>query len=378
MADRTRLNKLLTLLRNRRRQRRDATLLNHLEIIGAPELNGLLFWVEHKRLKNFRFHDRGGFAAVFQARVSWQWGCGPRPSANYALKELNLIELVLNLIMGDALLPIYGLTEHPMTGRYLMMMPLARGGTLESRRSNPIYSWENIAEQAKDLAEKLAKIHKMGFLHNDLHPGNVVYLWPHDPHLIDIALGSSIEEEGEPKGYYGRLEYLPPEIYIGGNKARVQASDVYCFATLIWQMVTGVPPRGDSPSAVRNNPDHLREELIPGMPDVLRNVLISCWNPAPAQRPTMESVHNDLHKWWCSIRSQGIKESYQNQNKTLFLPNTLWFIAQRQAAYQQEKDAKSSSRSFSFPSGSSASSGRFSRRASDITVYSPLSSQPLP
>lgn len=93
MADRTRLNRLFTHLTNRRRQRRDTTLLKHLEILGAPELNGLLFWVEPDRLKNFQFHDRGGFAAVFQARVSWQWGWGPRPSASYALKELNLIEV---------------------------------------------------------------------------------------------------------------------------------------------------------------------------------------------------------------------------------------------------------------------------------------------
>ncbi|RUS23187.1 kinase-like domain-containing protein [Endogone sp. FLAS-F59071] len=355
MADRTRLNKLFTLLTSRRRHKQrylrnsDPTLLKHLKILGALELNGFLFWVEPDRLQKFQECDKGGFAQVFQARVSWQWGKGPRPSANYALKTLDLAELVMNLIMDDALLPIYGLTKHPKTGKYLMMMVLAKGGTLEHRRLNQIYSWESIAEQATDLAKYLAKIHKKGFLHNDLHPGNVVYLWRNDPHLIDIGLGSLIEEVDEPRGHLGRQKYLPPEVFDCKVKGRVQASDAYCFATLIWQMITDVPPRGDSSNAVRENPDQLREELIPGMPDILQNVLISCWNPDPAQRPTMESVYNDLHKWWCSIRTEGKKENYQNQNKTLFLPNTLWFIAKRQAAYQQQKmDANTSN-----PSGSS-------------------------
>ena len=166
---------------------------------------------------------------------------------------------------------VVGLSQHPETREYLMAMQYADMGTLEKQPCEPDADWYTVLTYATKLASRLASLHEMGFLHQDLHPGNVVLHRLHIIHLIDVGISQAVQEACSEDGVYGRLEYLPPEVFQKDKQYTVK-SDIYCLGTLLWQLVVGVSPQGIASS------DKLREKLIPDAPIIFNNAIKSCWN----------------------------------------------------------------------------------------------------
>lgn len=239
-----------------------------------------------------------------------------------------------------------------------MVMEYADSGTLECMARPFSNHWSEIARESKLLAERLATLHGLSFTHGDLHPGNVVFIkveHVNSPYLIDVGLSRSVENGQGERGVYGRRDYLPPEIFQGASYT--QASDIYCFGTLLWQSITGVPPRGTANIAVNTFPDGLREELIPGAPEYLNEILRQTWNPIPTSRPSIHQVLDRLQ----------LRETY-----TAFSEETLAFIAKRKAAYSLEKTLSVSSGSMSSCSTSSSSVSVIPLRKSQFHTFTSL------
>ncbi|RUS16085.1 kinase-like domain-containing protein [Endogone sp. FLAS-F59071] len=261
----------------------------HLKKLGITQLKNCLIWILPDWFMEIEYLGEGGFAKVYK---------GTANGYVFALKELKknmLPELVLNVLLHSSkngVVNVYGLTKHPQTAKYLMVMAYAHGGSLDDAPSKT-YDWKTVTEYAYTLAICLHYIHSEGFVHSDLHPGNVVFLYNY-PKLIDIGMSSSVEDMYLSNGVYGRLDYLPPEVFSSRLWERTPAFDVYCFATVLWQIVTGILPKGNAASAVKNNLDGLREELIPGAPGWFNELLRDCWNPRPERRPSMSEVKRRL------------------------------------------------------------------------------------
>ncbi|RUP52364.1 hypothetical protein BC936DRAFT_145605 [Jimgerdemannia flammicorona] len=66
----------------------------------------------------------------------------------------------------------------------------------------------------------------------------------------------------------------------------------------------------------------MREDPIPGMPNVLADIIRECWDLDPLKRPAMEDVSNRLHR------------SYSDSFKR-FSKETKAFIEGQAAAHQQ-------------------------------------------
>lgn len=118
-------------------------------------------------------------------------------------------------------------------------------------------------------------------------------------YIIDIWLGKAISQASNAEtgsdGFYGRKEYLPPEIF--QKQPYMQPSDVYCFTTLLWQLISRVPPWETAAKPPKKDTQYtflLREELVPGMHAALQKIICDCWNPDPSERPTMRGVHSRL------------------------------------------------------------------------------------
>lgn len=154
--------------------------------------------------------------------------------------------------------------------------------------------WVNLIFIILALAQRLRNMHLQGIIHRDLHPKNVVFHFDAQkpiqgilPYIIDVGL-SVINDEAAATDYsaFGVLKYLPPEVF--RREPYTAASDVYCFGTLVWQIIVGVPPRGLAVDTGRS--DTLREEPIPGCPTKLRLLIEECWSLDPEDRPTMPDV----------------------------------------------------------------------------------------
>lgn len=192
-----------------------------------------------------------------------------------------------------------GLSLHPETNRYLMVtecgdINLQQHSILDTEPDAGF--WFSVCRISSGLADALAFLHNSGFVHQNLHPSNVV-IYKDSPHLINIGLAAAIEKtHGGPK-HYGRFNYLPPE-FLEGRPYTLE-SDVYCLGTLIWQLVTGVPPRGIASARA----DGLREEFPPGTPDKLKHIVRDCWSLDPSQRPSMYKVWQRLKECREEMRS---------------------------------------------------------------------------
>jgi serine/threonine protein kinase len=247
---------------------------------------------------------------------------------------------------------IVALSQHPETDQLLMIMQFADDGTLEMRPCESNDNWYFALSYATKLSSRLAHLHDMGFSHSDLHPGNVVFDRKYTTFLIDVGLSRAAEDTQSTDGVYGRLEYLPPEVF-EKKKQCTQKSDIYCLGTLLWQLVVGVPPRGVASSAV-SKLDGLREELIPGAPAAFNGVIQSCWHLDPDHRPSAHEVHNQLIVCAAGLAeiSPVPKPNMEMEDdilralafaSVLFSLETQSFIVARRASHQQELEFISNS-----------------------------------
>lgn len=157
-----------------------------------------------------------------------------------------------------------------------------------------------MAHLAVGVARCVSVFHRLGFIIKDLHPGNVV-LHDSDIFFIDLGLIRPINRIDSKDSIYGRLNYLPPEVFEGHNPD--QKSDIYCLGTIIWQLMTGISPQGNSLNSAKAHPDSLREDLVPGIPYEYEQILRHCWNLNPNKRPTISQVCADLEVAYSAMQS---------------------------------------------------------------------------
>jgi len=106
------------------------------------------------------------------------------------------------------------------------------------------------AGAARDLAGALEYIHNQGMVHLDVKPRNVLFDSNQGAHLVDFALAEPLNCQTFKDG--GTLAYQSPEQRRG--EAPAVADDVYAFAALLYELITGCLPFGVNPSLTRLEP----------------------------------------------------------------------------------------------------------------------------
>ena len=125
----------------------------------------------------------------------------------------------------------------------------------------------------RQVAQALQHAHKVGFIHRDIKPKNIMIANNGDVKLADLGLARAVDDaeaaEAEAGRAYGTPYYISPE-QIRGKKEITPAADIYGLGATLYHMVTGkVPFSGKNPSDVMHR--HLKEDLIP--PDHLNSSL---------------------------------------------------------------------------------------------------------
>src|SRR2546423_11967216 len=76
----------------------------------------------------------------------------------------------------------------------------------------------------KDIARGLKVIHNRGFIHKDLHSGNILNKDETYTYITDLGLCKPVDGQDE-KEIYGVLPYVAPEVLRG--KTYTQPADIY-------------------------------------------------------------------------------------------------------------------------------------------------------
>jgi serine/threonine protein kinase/Flp pilus assembly protein TadD len=134
---------------------------------------------------------------------------------------------------------------------------------------------------AKQVCDGMVEAHKLGVVHRDLKPQNVMVDEEGDARIMDFGVARSIEGKSITGAgvMIGTPDYMSPEQVDG--KDVDQRTDIYSLGVILYEMVTGQTPfEGDTPftigvkhkSETPKNPKEINTQI----PDDLSRVILRC------------------------------------------------------------------------------------------------------
>ncbi|KAJ7803999.1 kinase-like domain-containing protein [Mycena olivaceomarginata] len=153
---------------------------------------------------------------------------------------------------------------------------------------------EDLLSLILDVALGLEHLHVMGIIHGDLKGDNILVTPSFRACIADFGLASIISPMSRSQG--GTIRYQAPELHQGGHND--QRSDIYGFACLVYELLTGAAPfpelfsDGAVIMAVLEGRRPSRVPSCSGTPslDALWNLLQNCWEEKPENRPTASQI----------------------------------------------------------------------------------------
>ena len=136
------------------------------------------------------------------------------------------------------------------------------------------------------LATALDGIHRVGLVHRDVKPSNVL-LAADGPRVIDFGVARAMDADDGLTGtgsVIGSPAFMSPEQAQG--KPLTAASDMFAFGSVLVAAATGRGPfGGTSVPQTLFNVVHVQPEVA-DVPDGLRELVLACLNKNPARRPS--------------------------------------------------------------------------------------------
>ncbi|MEV5006241.1 MULTISPECIES: serine/threonine-protein kinase [unclassified Streptomyces] len=144
------------------------------------------------------------------------------------------------------------------------------------------------------LTEALRDIHRVGLVHRDLKPGNVL-MTEDGPRVIDFGISRASDSQNltTTGRMIGTPPFMSPE-QLASPRDVTPASDVFSLGSLLVFAAVGTGPfDADSPyitgyQVVHGTPD------LGGVPEALLGIVERCLDKDPAARPELTDIHRML------------------------------------------------------------------------------------
>ena len=256
---------------------------------------------------------RGGVAVVYKA---WQ-SC---PRRHVALKMLpagrtsrsarDRLRVEAEVMAGlnhPHILQVYTAGED--NGAFFYTMEWCRRGSLAQNLSKAPFSSDAAAAVVADLAAAMHVVHGAGVVHGDLKPQNILLAADGTPRIADFGLAVWVAEyrgKGLARPIMGTPAYMAPEQACGETVIR-PAADVYGLGTILFELLTGVPPFQaasvlETMEQVRDLAPRRRASSDPGTPADLERICLQCLEKDPALRYAGAADLADALRRFCRRR----------------------------------------------------------------------------
>jgi serine/threonine protein kinase/Tfp pilus assembly protein PilF len=164
---------------------------------------------------------------------------------------------------------------------------------------------------AQQVSEGLAEAHRLGVVHRDLKPQNIMVDRDGNARIMDFGIArresaSSLTEEG---AVIGTPDYMSPE-QVDGIETDKRA-DIYSLGVMIYEMVTGRTPfQGDSAMSValkhKTDAPVNPREINAQVPENLSRLIIKCMEKDREKRfQSAEELLSDLAAFELEPRGEG-------------------------------------------------------------------------
>lgn len=203
-------------------------------------------------------------------------------------------ELLCALNKRQAAVPelIYGGVNHDVP--YILMNDLG-ANELTSSTGDPV---EKATRVALDVLDVLAKVHALGYSHDDLKPSNIHYSNTGKTHLLDFASATPLQGMDNPRCV--TLRYAAPERFTDKHSVS-PATDIFSLGATIYELIAGAPAfRGSDMYSTHAIQAHItsihKRDYAPlhNCPDHLTALIDSMLHYDPSQRPRLPEIRAEL------------------------------------------------------------------------------------
>ncbi len=169
-----------------------------------------------------------------------------------------------------------------------------------------------IAGLVATIARGLQAAHTAGLIHCDLKPTNIVMTREGEPKIADFGVALRAGAEKKHDAYadearlLGNLAFMSPEQHRRDESAVTAASDIYSLGGILFWLLTGRHPNGETPENIAASLSTSPEQAEAPSPraakiSVSRDLDAVCQRalaPVPADRhPAAASLADDLDAW---------------------------------------------------------------------------------
>ncbi|KAI3461671.1 hypothetical protein Pfo_018334 [Paulownia fortunei] len=227
-------------------------------------------------------------------------GCDKGNAYEFELRK-DLLEL---MTCGHKnILQFYGVCVDENHGLCIVTKLMEGGSVHELILKNKKLQTKEILRIVTDVAEGIKFMNDHGVAYRDLNTQRILLDKRGNACLGDMGIVAACKSVGEAMEYEtDGYRWLAPEIISGDpeNVTETWMSNAYSFGMIIWEMVTGeIAYSAFSPvqAAVGIAACGLRPEIPEACPQILRSLMMKCWNNCPSKRPQFSEIISSLSRF---------------------------------------------------------------------------------
>jgi serine/threonine-protein kinase len=180
------------------------------------------------------------------------------------------------------------------------------GGSLDKVLNGTPWPPRRAAELVEALARGVAEAHRLGIVHRELKPGNVLLAADGTPKVSDFGLAKSLASDSgltRSHAIMGSPGYMAPEQAAGDASQVGPLADVYALGAILYELLTGRSPfRGatvlETLEQARTIEPVSPRRLVPGLPRDIETIALKCLRKDPAKRyDSASALGADLHRF---------------------------------------------------------------------------------
>ncbi|KAI8350711.1 kinase-like domain-containing protein [Mortierella sp. GBAus27b] len=293
--------------------------------------------------------DAGGMGIIHLAEWKGQKVAIKEASDHVISKE---VEIYSRMKDSEGVVKFFGVTCPAPINKICIVTKYAEKGSLtwHLKVEFETLTWNDKLRIGTQIASTIARLHKQGIYHRDLHGGNILIDAQGNAMLTDFgastvmeyrvvrnmneyALEEVPEQEGQSKfvskkitglstvkddndPLIGIMAYIAPERFRNPKYFDAKC-DIYSLGVLLWELTSGhtafskVPQDVHLAVAIMNGK---RELPVEGTPAEYQALYEKCWQSDPSQRPSTEEIVETLNKVRASMSTEALAATHTRDN----------------------------------------------------------------